>query len=363
MAIGGRSASDLGAGSLMLASTWRRLAAFAVDLAAYAVVSVPLWLVVFLVEVTVLTPDESKHLSDHDAAVLFGGLGGVSLLCIWVYETVTSASQLGGTFGKRLFGMRVVTMTGSPLSVPRSFIRTIAKTFSLAAVGEGLLWLPFTPNRQALHDFLADSVVVMRASAAGSRLLQQTPPMTGYRKVLLVLFTASTAAVVIGFFAGNDPVMLAGSAVFIALGVVGWVLKSRSAREGSLALQETARPYLDSESAVVIALGERRVWSIGSGVLMTLLFGWIAFLIRTLVAQHFIVALTPSSLVLVELDRSSRAKGLLATYPRSTITVTPGRGGFASRQLTIKAPDQEIPVIFRGIWAPSAKELQTLLSA
>jgi len=187
--------------------------------------------------------------------------------------------------------------------------------------------------------------------------------MTIYRKVLLVLFTGSTAAVFIGYFADNGLAMLAGSAVFIALGVVAWVLRSRSAREGSRALQDTARPYLDSESAVVIALGERRVWSTGSGVLMTLLFGWIAFLIGTLVAQHFIVALTPTSLVLVELDRSSRAKGLLAKYPRSTITATPGRGGLASRQLTIKAPDQEIPVMFRGIWAPSAKELQTLLSA
>src|SRR5260370_2823079 len=165
MALGGRSDADLGAGSLMLASHWRRLAAFAVDLGAYMVVSVPLWFVVFLVEVTVLTPDESKHLSDHDAAVLFGALGGATLLCIWVYETVTSASQLGGTFGKRLFGMRAVTMTGAPLSVYRSLIRAIAKTLSLAAVGEGLVWLPFTPNRQHLHDFLPYSVVVVQPFA------------------------------------------------------------------------------------------------------------------------------------------------------------------------------------------------------
>jgi uncharacterized RDD family membrane protein YckC len=347
----------------MLASTWRRLGAFAVDLAAYVVVSVPLWLVVILVEVTVLTPAEFNHLSHHDAAVLFGALGGVTLLCVWVYETVTSASRLGGTFGKRMLGMRVVSMTGSPLSVPRSFIRAIGKTFSLAAVGEGLLWLAFTPNRQALHDLLADSVVVVRAAGAGSRPWQQTPPMVGYRKLLLVLFTASTAAVFIGFFAGNPPVMLVGFAVFMALGVVGWLLRSQSARDGSRALQDAARPYLNSESAVLIAVGERRLWSTGSGILMTLLFGWISYLVRALAAQRFIVVLTPNSLVLVELDRSSRAKGLLAKYPRSTITVVPGRRGLGSQQLTIMAPDQEIPVIFSGIWAPNAKELQAQLSA
>jgi uncharacterized RDD family membrane protein YckC len=347
----------------MVASSWRRLGAFAIDLPAYVVVSVPLWLVVFLVEVTVLTPAEFNHLSDHDNAVLSGALGGVTLLCVWGYETVTSASRLGGTLGKRILGMRVVSMTGSPLSVPRSFIRAIAKTFSLAAVGEGLLWLPFTPNRQALHDLLADSVVVVRAPNAGSRPLQLTPPMVGYRKLLLVLFTGSTAAVFIGFFAGNPPVMLAGFAVFIVLGVVGWLLRSRSARDGSLALQDAARPYLNSESAVLIALGERRLWSTGSGILMTLLFGWISYLVRALATQRYIVVLTPSSLVLIELDRSSRAKGLLARYPRSTVTVVPGRRGFGSRQLTIKAPDQEIPVIFSGIWAPNAKELQAQLRA
>ncbi len=364
MPVAGSSTSAQGAASLILASTWRRLAAFAIDFAAYVVVSIPLWLVVVFVEVTVLTPAEFHHLSDHDAAVLFGALGGVTLLGVWVYETVTIPSRLGGTLGKRILRMRVVSMTGSPLSVPRSFIRAIGKTFSLAAFGEGLPWLAFTPNRQALHDLLVDSVVVVQVATAGSRPLQQTPPMAGYRKLLLVLFTASTAAVFIGFFAGNPPVMLAGFAVFIALGVVGWLLRSRSARDGSLALQDAARPYLNSESPVLIAVGERRLWSTGSGILMTLLFGWISYLVRALAAQRFIVVLTPSSLVLVELDRSSRAKGLLAKYPRSTVTVVPGRRGLGSRQqLTIKAPDQEILVIFSGIWAPNAKELLAQLRA
>jgi uncharacterized RDD family membrane protein YckC len=347
----------------MLAGTWRRLAAFAVDLVAYMVVSVPLWLVVVVVEVSVLTPAEFNHLSDHDAGVLFGALGGVTLLCVWVYETVTTASRLGGTFGKRMLGMRVLTISGSPLSVPRSFIRAIGKTFSITAVGEGLLWLAFTPNRQALHDLLADSVVVVRVASAGGRPLQQAHPMAGYRKLLLVLFTASTAAVFIGFLAGNPPVMFAGFAVFIALGVVGWLLRSRSARDGSLAFQAAARPYLDSEPAILIAVGERRLWSTGSGILMTLLFGWISYLVRALAAQRLIVVLTTTSLVLVELDRSSRAKGLLARYPRSVVTVVPGRRGLGSRQLTIKAPDQEIPVVFSGIWAPNAKELQAQLRA
>jgi hypothetical protein len=293
--------------------------------------------------------------------VLVGALGAVSLLAIWLYEGATTASRLTGTFGKRIVGIRVVSQTGATLSVRRSLSRAVLKTFSIAAVGEGLLWIAFTPNRQALHDLLVESVVVDRTATPLSRSVQQTPAIPGYRKVLLVLFVGSTAAVFIGFFGGNVALMLAGFAVFLALGAIAWPLRAKGAREGSLALQQTARPYLDPETPLLIAVGERRMWTTGTGVLVSLLLGWISVLIRTVAAQRLIVALTPSSLVLVELDRSGRAKGLLAKYPRSAITVVSGRGGLGSRELDFRGPDQEIPVIFRGIWAPSVKELQTQL--
>ena len=328
---------------------------------AYVVVSIPFWLAVFVVETIVLTPYQTTHLSDHDFAVVLGALGAVSVLAIWLYETATTASRLNGTLGKRIVGTRVVRQSGAALSLPRCFTRAVLKTFSIAAVGEGLLWMAFTPNRQALHDVLVESVVVSRTDRPGDKSVQQTAAMPGYRKVLLVLFVGTTAAIFIGFFGGNVPVMLAGFAVFLASGAIAWPLRSRAAREATPALQETAQPFLNPEAPLLIAVAERRMWSTGTGVLMALLIGWVSVLIRTFAAQQLIVALTPSSLVLVELERSGRAKGLFAKYPRSTITIAQVRRGIGSRELEIKAPNQEIPVVFRGIWTASATELQTQL--
>ena len=363
MPVGGSSAAGQGAGTLFLARPSRRVAAFGLDLVAYIVISIPFWLLVLVVEISVLTPYQTTHLSDHDAAVLLGALAVGSLLGIWLYETATAASRLNGTLGKRIVGIRVVRQSGADLSVQRCFSRAVMKTFSIATVAMGLLWMALTPNRQALHDLVVDSVVVDRTPSSGAREVQQLPVMPAYRRAMLVLLVASAAAVLIGFFADYWPLMLAGFVVFLALGAVAWPLRSRAARESSLGLQEAARPYLSSESPLLIAVGERRLWSTGTGVVMTLLLGWVSILIRTFAAQRLMVALTPSSLVLIELDRTSRAKGLLAKYPRYAITVTSGRSGVGSRELDIKAPDQEIPVIFRGIWAPRAKELQTQLGA
>jgi len=321
------------------------------------VIVVPFWFVVFTLEVAVLKPSEVTHLSDRNAALLFTALGAVSVLVSWFYETVTTTSRMGGTVGKRVLGMRVVNVDGSRLTGLRCFVRAVAKTFSIAAVGEGLLYLPFTPNRQALHDTLADSVVLVGARSGSTRPLNPAPPVAMYRKVILVLFTGSTAAVVIGWFAANTPVMIAGAIVFLGVGLFGWLTRSNSVLAGSKALEAAARPYLGAESTVLIAMCERRLWSTGSSVAMAILLGWISVVIRTFAAQRLIVALTPSRLTLIQLDRSGRATGLLATYQRSMISVLPGRSWFGTRQLTVKAPDQEIPMVFRGIWQPSATEL------
>jgi len=76
----------------------------------------------------------------------------------------------GQTVGKRLFGLRVVELTGKPLGLMTCFGRYGGYAAGLATGGTGFLQVLWDPNRQAVEDKLAHTVVVdlrgPRAAAA-----------------------------------------------------------------------------------------------------------------------------------------------------------------------------------------------------
>ncbi len=82
-------------------------------------------------------------------------------LVIWLlYAPIFESSPLQGTPGKKVMGMRVIGANGATLSFATAILRSLMK------FGEGLLLcLPyllalFTDKKQALHDIVADTVVV-----------------------------------------------------------------------------------------------------------------------------------------------------------------------------------------------------------
>ena len=73
----------------------------------------------------------------------------------------------GLTVGKRLFGLRVVELTGKPLGLMTCFGRYGGYAAGLATGGMGFLQVLWDPNRQAVQDKLAHTVVVdLRAPKA-----------------------------------------------------------------------------------------------------------------------------------------------------------------------------------------------------
>lgn len=66
----------------------------------------------------------------------------------------------GQTVGKRLFGLRVVELTGKPLGLMTCFGRYGGYAAGLATGGLGFLQVLWDPNRQAVQDKLAHTVVV-----------------------------------------------------------------------------------------------------------------------------------------------------------------------------------------------------------
>jgi uncharacterized RDD family membrane protein YckC len=90
------------------------------------------------------------------------------------YFTLLPTWWRGQTVGKRLFGLRVVHLTGRQMGLMDSFGRYGGYAAGLATGGIGLLQVLWDPNRQAVEDKLAHTVVV---DLRGPRLATiATPP-------------------------------------------------------------------------------------------------------------------------------------------------------------------------------------------
>ena len=105
----------------------------------------------------------------HGLGLKFGwAIAYFSLLPFW---------WKGQTFGKRLFGLRVVELTGKPLGLMTCFRRYGGYAAGLATGGMGFLQILWDPNRQAVEDKLAHTVVVdlrgPRLASPGSTVLSR----------------------------------------------------------------------------------------------------------------------------------------------------------------------------------------------
>jgi uncharacterized RDD family membrane protein YckC len=87
-------------------------------------------------------------------------------LCIvlnWLYFAVMESSPWQATLGKRALGMVVTDLAGNRISFGRATGRFFARFVSGILLYLGYLIQPFTAKRQALHDIIAGTLVVVRA--------------------------------------------------------------------------------------------------------------------------------------------------------------------------------------------------------
>ncbi|HRU05843.1 MAG TPA: RDD family protein, partial [Candidatus Brocadiia bacterium] len=97
------------------------------------------------------------------------GAWGLSAATSLVYETFLTASLWQGTVGKKVLGLRVSDVEGRRLSFGRSLGRAAAKYVSAATLMIGYMMAGWTRRKQALHDFLADTVVTRGGARTSAR--------------------------------------------------------------------------------------------------------------------------------------------------------------------------------------------------
>lgn len=80
----------------------------------------------------------------------------------WLYFAIQEASEAQATLGKRALGIIVVDLNGGRIGFGKATGRYVGKILSSLIFGIGLLMAGFTGRKQALHDMMADCLVVNR---------------------------------------------------------------------------------------------------------------------------------------------------------------------------------------------------------
>ena len=145
------------------AGFWQRFAAVLIDLLIGSVVGLVPAVVAGAGAGYILVPDDPTKDEEQLGGLAFAAvfalvLWGVLLTYLWVMNA------RGATLGKRLFGLRVVSLaSGGNIGLGSSFLRTFVwyvgtQTPFLIA----WLWMIWDNKKQTLHDKAANSVVMKR---------------------------------------------------------------------------------------------------------------------------------------------------------------------------------------------------------
>jgi uncharacterized RDD family membrane protein YckC len=138
------------------AGFWLRVGAYLID-------AIILRLGLFLF-VSVTGRGSSSVLSDEPEDAFYGLFTFAALLEVGVsmaYFCYFESSLWQATPGKRALGIKVTTLSGQRISIMTAVGRMLGKFVSAFILAIGFLMAGFTEKKQALHDMIASTLVVI----------------------------------------------------------------------------------------------------------------------------------------------------------------------------------------------------------
>ena len=146
--------------SFAYAGFWRRLLGFLIDL---VIILLGVVVLAVLIDVLLLIAAVSTSGSaPTDSEPVRLTADAIVLVLVWLYFAGLESSGWQATVGKRIVGARVTDRAGRRLSFGRATARYFAKILSALPLLIGFLLAAFTRRKQALHDFVAGTVVLKR---------------------------------------------------------------------------------------------------------------------------------------------------------------------------------------------------------
>ncbi len=88
-----------------------------------------------------------------------------------LYYLISWVKFDGATIGKKLAGIKIVRVDGSPITVGTAIMRIIGYGISALVIGLGYLWVIWDKNKQGWHDKIAKTYVVKTGAEPKKKLL------------------------------------------------------------------------------------------------------------------------------------------------------------------------------------------------
>ena len=140
---------------------WIRFVAYMID---GLVMLVPTAILVGIFAAFVILTDESMDHEGLPALLVVAIVVLVAALIVvnWLYEALMTSSPRGATLGKMALGLRIVRFDGTQLSFGRATARHFVKYMvtPMVPLAIGYIMAAFTNRKRALHDILADTLVI-----------------------------------------------------------------------------------------------------------------------------------------------------------------------------------------------------------
>lgn len=89
----------------------------------------------------------------------------ISTTVAWIYYALQESGRYRATFGKRICGLSVTGMNGERITFVRASVRFFGKFISSAIMMIGFIMAAFTERHQALHDLIAETLVIKKAKS------------------------------------------------------------------------------------------------------------------------------------------------------------------------------------------------------
>lgn len=89
-------------------------------------------------------------------------LNGISFVLSWLYYVYMESSATQATLGKIMMGIKVTDTEGNKISFGKATVRFFSKILSGLILGIGYFMAGFTEKKQALHDIIAGTLVIMK---------------------------------------------------------------------------------------------------------------------------------------------------------------------------------------------------------
>lgn len=131
---------------VIYAGFWKRLLAYIVDF----FVMLPVFAIFGFIIGALIGP-----IDDGSSRLL-------AILMVWPYYAFSESSSWQGTVGKKVLGLKVTDMNGNSITFGKASVRFLSKIISGLILGIGYFMAAFTARKQALHDIIADCLVVCR---------------------------------------------------------------------------------------------------------------------------------------------------------------------------------------------------------